>query len=76
MCVAHAEMMNDSKQDDLTENEMIFGHLEMVPDMTVYQAVRLTVNIILETMQVALICSSDKIAKACQFLLTKQTSLK
>lgn len=73
---AHAEMMDGSKLDGLMENEpsQIIRHLEMGSVMTVYQqkAVRLTVQIILKTMQVALLRSHHEIASACKFLLLKQ----
>lgn len=69
LCVSDAVMMGG---DDLIEDERsrIIEHLQTGTEMMVYQqrAERLTVQVMMETMQVALIGPGDKIVTACKFL--------
>lgn len=65
-------MVGGSEWHELIEDERrrVTMHLQMGTEMMVYQqrAERLTVQVIMESMQVALIRSDDKIARLCKLL--------
>lgn len=65
-------MMGVNERDELIEDERsrIIEHLQTGTEMMVYQqkAERLTVQVMMETMQVALIRSGNRIVTMCKFL--------
>lgn len=72
VCVSDTVMVAGSERGELIEDERsrIIEHLQTGTEMMVYQqrAERFTVQVIMETMQVALICSRDRIVKVCKLL--------
>lgn len=65
-------MVAGNERGELIEDErsQIIEHLQTGTKMMVYQqrAERFTVQVIMETMQVALISSRDRIVKVCKLL--------
>lgn len=65
-------MVGDNERHELIEDERrrVIEHLQMGTEMMVYQqrVERLTVQVIIESMQVALIRSDGRIVRMCKLL--------